>query len=474
MARPTNSERTATSQIGFPQVFSFASGNEEFLTLPVGRRLFTEMRKMVLTDETVGAMMWCITSTLAQVKWTFVPQVDGKDAETDEEAIRMAEFANTLLIDMRDTFNDHVEDALAMIWAGFAPCEIVLKRRDGVSSRFNDKFYGIDHMTLCDPRTVIGWDYNAKREVAAMRQMGIGGMATIPMWKLLHYRVTSEMDNPYGRPLLLNAWRVWRLKTKIQDIEAIGIERELVGMPYFKLPLSLINTAKEVKADGSPTDDALAAQAFLSEVDKVVSSLRFNKSGGLYYPSDPWATEEDKGGNTPMFDFGIMTSSGQRAIDTRTPARDYDRAIARVLLFQFLHLGDRSTGSYSLSDDQSSMAYKSLTALVVKIYQEFNRKALPLIWMVNGFDKKFMPALKAGEISKESLQQIGAWLGGLAKMQAIWDQDEEARMSIGKTAGISLDRAAQKEAAGHASDTAEMKSKPPPTPAAPKQGKTPK
>lgn len=61
-------------------------------------------------------------------------------------------------------------------------------------------------------------------------------MDRIPMSKAMLFRTESVKDNPEGRSILRNAYRSWYFKRRIQEIEAIGIERDLAGLPVIHAP----------------------------------------------------------------------------------------------------------------------------------------------------------------------------------------------------------------------------------------------
>lgn len=460
MARPTTQQSQSKQIIGQSPNFAFGfDARASFLPTLSGLNLLREMERMHETDETVGAMDWCINTTMAQVDWTFVPQVEGQDNDKDAEAVKWADWAKTLLGDMKFSMMEHIEEAMMMARFGFAPCEIVTKQRDGVNSKHSDNYYGIEQLPLRDPQTIFGWGYDNRQNLTSMRQMSPTGGGDIPLWKVLHFRFSSVFDRPQGRPMMLNAYRVWRLKNKVQDAEAIGIERDLCGLPMFRMPKAIIQQAMEVdKASKAPTQAALEAQMWIANANKAVTDMRFNKSGGLLLPSDTFFDETSDGAGsgdrTPMFDFKIVTTAGQRSIDTRTVVRDYDRAIARVAMMQFLHLGERSTGSFALSDDQSGMAISSFMALAMKIAGEWNKKVVPLIWSTNGFDPRYMPRLRASDISKDSLQVVAQVLGALGKSGGLWESDAEMRIGIAKKANIPYNREAQQTAAATAAQRA--------------------
>lgn len=474
MARPTAEQAQATRAIGYAESMSVPFMSGDLIPLLSGQSLLMDMKRMAMTDETVGAMMWCIESTLGAVKWKHKAQLDGVDVEDDAEATRLAAFADSLLLDMDQAFKEHVESALNMVWAGFAPHEIILKQRKPGQSRFDDRLYGIESLSYRDPLSIMGWKRTEDRKATVIGMEQSGAEGDIPMWKVCNYRTSAKSNNPEGQPLLLNAWRAWRLKNRIQDSEAIGIERDLCGLPVFRAPEELLEQANELDTDGKPTAAAMQAQARIQAGIKAVKDMRFNRSGGLYMPSDTFYEDTANGSSgdrTPKYDFKLVTTAGQRSIDTRAVARDYDRAIARVVMMQFLHLGDRSTGSYSLSDDQSSMALKSLQSLADKIALEFTRKALTLVWRVNGLDMRRLPWLSAGDITKEGLTAIGTFLRGVGAVADLWNTDPVARQSILTTTGFKFSREAQISGAAQAEKTAEALAQP--KPALPAPGEEP-
>lgn len=483
MGRRTRQSEQATQATGATPNYSFTgvgTGYDFYASsLPElsGVSLVRDMFVMADTDETVGAMLYCITATMRQIVWALTPQVDGKDAPDDPEARRYADLVDGMLKDMDRPFSDHVDDVMTMLWAGFAPCEIVLKQRNAANSRFPDGFYGIDTLNLLDQTTIFDWLYEDHRPVA-MRQYGFliggGGGGDIPLWKVLHYRTNAQYNNPRGRPLLKNAWRVWRLKRKVQEAEAIGIERELCGLPIFDVPQAVIDQQYETDGSGALTKDAQHARSMIAAAQNAVKNIRLTKEGGLVIPSDTWA-DENEGDHARKFDFRILTSGGQRAIDSRTAARDYDHAIARVAMMQFLTLGQRSGGSYGLSEDQSSMAVNSIMALCDKLTSEFNRKAMALLWQVNAWPNKYRPRLSHSDVNKNSLTMLGQFFAGVGRAADLWSGDVKMRTALAKAAGLDYDHDAQTEAADTAIATAELAAKPQPPPVmpAPQGAKTP-
>lgn len=455
MARRADKANKAATEIGsnnphgWGTTISYGYNDRQmFIPSLQGRPLLVEMEKMWLQDETVGAMAFCIQTTMGQANWQHIPCIDGREDTSDnEDALWAARFCDSLLEDMDGhTMADHIEEAISMIPLGFAPCEIVTKQRTGGdASRFKDAYWGIKKLPLRDQFSIYQWVYEGEDPVA-FRQMGVKGNGTVPLWKTLHYKASNYLNNPNGRLYLMNVHRAYSLKKKMQDSEAIGIERDLCGLPTFRLPEEIMDLANEVDSDGKPTIAALNAQQKVQNAIKAVSDMRFNKSGGLIMPSDTFA-DDGNGDRTAKWDFKLITTAGQRSIDVRTAIRDYDRAIARSLMMQFLHLGDRSTGSFALSSDQSDIGVRALMSFANRIAGEWNMKLIRLIWAINRFDPKYMPKLRASELNKDGIAQVGKFLADVGRAGELWDTDETAREDLLRMGNIRYDPVAQKAAA---------------------------
>src|ERR1700752_2865005 len=95
----TPTKPLAKQEMGYPMYWNIGFPRDEFIPQLQGLQGLLELERMWNTDETIGAMMWLIESTITQVDWKHTPMKDGQES-SDPEAVRMAEFADSLLIDM--------------------------------------------------------------------------------------------------------------------------------------------------------------------------------------------------------------------------------------------------------------------------------------------------------------------------------------------------------------------------------------
>lgn len=137
-------------------------------------------------------------------------------------------------------------------------------------------------------------------------------MATIPIDKALHFRTKSRKNNPEGRSILRSAYRAWYFKRRIQEIEGVGIERDLAGLPTLTAPPGV---------DIWNTDDLDMAEA-LRRSETIVRNIRRDATEGIVLP-EGWKLE-------------LLSAGGSRQFDTNSIIERYDTRIAMSTMSDFL------------------------------------------------------------------------------------------------------------------------------------------
>ena len=212
--------------------------SEEFLRELQGKRGIEVYREMSENDEICGAIIYAIETLIRQTDWNVQP---GGDSAKDREC---AEFVESCMNDMQDTWTDTISEILSFLAYGWSYHEIVYKRRTGNSrdprqnSKFTDGLIGWQKLPIRAQETLFRWEYDEADNLTGMTQLPPPDyrMATIPIEKALHFRTKSRKNNPEGRSILRSAYRAWYFKRRIQEIEGIGIERDLAGLPVLTPP----------------------------------------------------------------------------------------------------------------------------------------------------------------------------------------------------------------------------------------------
>ena len=220
----------------------------------------------------------------------------------------------------------------------------------------------------------------------------------IPRDKSLHFVTTSAKGNPEGRSVLRNAYRSWYMKTNIEDLEGIGLERDMAGYPTLYLPLEIMKR-----------ETAEAEEAYQMYLD-LVTNVRRDEAEGLLLP----AVFDDHGNR--LYEFKLLSSSGTRQFDTSRIITRYESRMALTIMADFLLLGQQKQGSYALSETKARMFYQALTSVLDNIAETINSQAVPALFELNPWwDLDFDRLLCAGyDPVPEEAAELGVAAGRAA------------------------------------------------------------
>jgi hypothetical protein len=366
---------------------------EEFLPAlrwPKAAKVFEEMSS---NDPTIGAVLFAAEQLIRRVSWRVEP---GGITTADIEA---AAFVEECREDMEESWIDLITEILSMLVHGWSWHEIVYKRRLGDNmdvskrSQYNDGKIGWAKMPIRAQTTLNGWIFNDSGYVIAMDQNSPPNYQTviIPRAKSLLFRTKSHKGNPEGKSMLRNAYRPWFFKKRIEEIEGIGIERDLAGLPMLTPPEGL--NIWDV------TDPEMVSMK--NEATKLVTNIRRDQNEGVVLPFG--------------WDLKLLSTGSRRQFDTNAILNRYDQRIAITVLADMVLLGADKVGSFALAEVKKSLFAGALEAWTDAICAVFNREAIPALMKLNGFvGLTANPKLTHGEIESPSLKELGDYIGVLA------------------------------------------------------------
>lgn len=370
---------------------------DEFLPELRGDRGRKMYREMADNDAVIGAILYAIDMILRSADW----MVEAPEDAVPEEAEQYVQFLESVLFeDMSHTWEDTISEILSFLVYGWSYFETVYKKRA-------DGYWGVRKLAPRAQLSLDKWEMDEEGGIAGMWQYPPNGGAAIfiPIEKSLLFRTRSAGGNPEGRSVLRNAYKSYHILKNIQMIEAIGIERELAGLPVVRIPAAIINGASNGDTN---------AQAQLAAYKQVARDLKFNDQGALIIPSDTFKDPDGKPSGEKMVDIELMSSSGSRAIDTGATIRRYQSDIAMTVMADFILLGLQGTGSFALSENKTDMFTQSLQSYLNNIASVFNAFLVPRLWAMNGFKKEVMPHLRPGSIRPVDLAELGEYVNRLA------------------------------------------------------------
>lgn len=374
---------------------------EEFLSELRGRKgaeVFTEMSN---NDETIGAILFAIEMLVRQASWNVEP---GGSTAKDREA---AEFVKSCMDDMQQTWIDTISEILSFLTYGWSFHEIVYKRRMGrtkdnrTSSKYDDGLIGWMKLPIRSQETLYQWEYDDQDNLIGMTQMPPPdfGLITIPMNKAMLFRTRSRKDNPEGRSILRTAYRSWYFKRRIQEIEGIGIERDLAGLPVITTPEGMDIWDKD-------DEDMNAIRAGL---EAMVKNIRRDSTEGLVLPFG--------------YTFELTSTGGSRQFDTNSIIARYDTKISQTVLADFIQLGHESVGSFALSSDKTNLFSMAICAFLDIICQTFNSQGIPALIDINGDHFAGVtdyPRLTHGDIEDVDLATMATFIKDMTSIRRRW------------------------------------------------------
>lgn len=391
-----------------------ASGylDEEFLPQLRGRKAVQIYKEMSENEPLIGALLFAIDRLLRNVEWRVEPAGKTKD---DTNAAR---FVEDCMEDMEHTWDDFISESLSCLIYGWSWHEIVYKRRQGIwarnpsqVSKHSDGLVGWRKVPIRAQETLLRWVFDDSGETLAMVQLAPPRYQTtvLPRSRSLLFRYRHHKGNPEGVSMLRTAYRPWYMKKRLEEFEAVGIERDLAGLPVVKVP------AEYLKAKPG-SEQAKTVEAF----KKMVKGVRRNEQEGVVFP-----IAYDQDSKQPLYTFELLGGGGGRAFNTDQIIRRYEERILMTVLADFIMVGHQSVGSYSLHTDKTGIFRTSLNSIAQSIAEELNRSALPKLFRVNGWKPEALPKIVPNDVDSPDIAQLAQFMSAMANTGVTWFPDGE-------------------------------------------------
>lgn len=378
-----------------------------------GARWFRAVRDMTTTSPVISGMLFAVEMMIRKAEW--ILEVAGGEGISESEAEDVKDFVDSCRYDMRQPWEDTLAQILSFLPYGYAIHEIVLKRRMGdlgdPLSGFDDGRIGWDEWAPRAQETITRWVFDDSGHVIGVEQQTPSQSApvVIPLDRCLHFKAGNYKGSPEGKSVLRAAYADWDAIRKIQMIEAIGIERDLAGLPVAFIPPEYMSP--------TATDEQ---KSVYRAVKRDLAKIRNNEQAFAVFPL---AYEDGK----PLFEFKLMASTGSRQFDTGAVINRRASQMTMVLLADFLTLGHTGTGTYALSADKTRLFTTAITAWLDLIANVINDQAIKPLVRANGWDGKLAPTLRPGPLDDVDLSKQGAFFTALAPLiQSLNREDQLA------------------------------------------------
>ncbi|WP_278939111.1 phage portal protein family protein [Pseudomonas helleri] len=369
------------------------------LRWPEAGRTFAIMSQ----DATIKAALLLFEMMVSRVEWT-----TNVESESSAALKAKAQFLKECMEDMDHTWASFIKEVTSAFTYGFCVNEKVYRRRlveNG--SKYNDGKIGIKRLPVRAQESISKWLYTAdgrdliglEQNVAALqgggRYAGLlsGGKTeiTIPRKKFMLFRTDPVRDNPEGNSPLKGCYFAWKYRTTIEEQEAIGVTRDMNGMPTLYIP------PRYMSEDASPSE-----RAIYDYYKRIIRNIQMNEQSGMILPQafDPESRQ-------PLFKFELTSTQGSKMYDTDAIIKRWDNKILMVLFADMLKMGQDQVGSYSLAGAKTNIMTMAIEARLKEIQDVLNFDLVPQLFALNGFDpSEELPRFEYGELAPIDLEEF--------------------------------------------------------------------
>lgn len=394
------------------------------LNFPQSVKTFREMSY----HPSINSPLTLFENLIAKVEWNITPPENAT-----EEEIKQCKIIASMMHDMDQPWEEFLSDVLSVQLFGFSVHEKVYRRREiKKGSKYNDSLIGWKKLALRSQDSIEKFIFSDDgNEIIGVKQ-NVSGMGTdgrfikratgkmeviLPRSKFLHFRVGKHRGDPFGKSPLRDAYTAWRFLTEIEEIEASGVAKDLVGLPILRLPPQYLS------ADATPEQKAIRAY-----YENAMRNLQMNNQSAMILPQ---AFDPDS--KQPLFDLDLLSLDGKKGMDTGKVKEYYKQFILTALFADVLILGQSNTGSFALGQIKNSLTGAAAENLLKGIVRVLNSDLVRQTYELNGWDVSRMGTFDYDNLESVDLETLSKFWQRVASTGLV-EVDREV-LNVIRTAG---------------------------------------
>lgn len=375
---------------------------------PSGLDIIEEMRR---SDSTIKWMLALLTTPIRAAERAVEAATSASDdSGAYNEAAEIAAFCEHALFEQLDGgFDDFIRQALLYLAFGhyvfevsadFRPVEFSYIDKDGNEQTVAREMFVIDRLAPRLPRTILQWnpvDGDRSQLRSITQWLGDGLSPTnveIESERLVVFTHDKEGDDWRGNSILRSAYLPYRYKVKLENLEAIALERS-AGLPV-----------------AYPPKDADSAQ-----LDGMEAALRSVRQGETLYIVAPGP--KSTAWNPEGWVIEELSIQGDANRSPDAAINRHDMAIARNVMAEFMKLGHEQTGARATADVQQDPYYQSLQAHVEYLSDQIKGQVIARLVAWNYPQAKQLPEFSFSKLQAKNLMVLGTFLDYTMKNKGI-------------------------------------------------------
>jgi hypothetical protein len=426
MDTPERFKLSETGYVGL-RIFDGVSKDElkKELNFPNNIKVFKEMSY----HSSVNSSLTLFDSIISKATWTFKPPVDA----TEEEK-RQCKLVESMMLDMEHSWAEFIRDVLSMNIFGFSVHEKVYRRRlTSNGSMFNDGVIGWKKLPIRAQETIQKFVFSADgNEIIGVKQ-DISGVTdtynrytersshevVLARQKILLFRAGRHRGDPFGKSPLRDAYLAWRFLTALEDLEAVGVSKDLNGLPVLMLPPQYLS------ADATPEQKAIK-----DYYERCMANLQMNEQSAMILPN-----AYDPDSKKPLFSLELLSVDGKKAFDISKIKEYYRNLIYTSLFSDILQMGQSATGSFALGSIKNSLSGAAAEGMIKIICEVLNQDLIKQTYELNGWDVSRRGTLDYDNLEDADLETISKFWQRVTSVGLV-EKDREVLNAIRVAGGI--------------------------------------
>lgn len=239
-------ERFRLGELGYQGLSIFNGVSNSEIKRELNWPYSIDTYKQMSYHSSINSALTMYENIIGKVDWKVQPPLDATEEEK-EQAKRIHE----MMHDMQHSFPEFVREVLTMNIYGFALAEKVYRRRyQSNGSKYNDGLVGWKKLPMRAQETVEKFIFSddgneilgVKQNLSAIYdQYNRYGSrkskeVTLPISKVMLFRAGRHRGDPFGKSMLRDAYLAWRYLTALEEIEAVGVTKDMNGIPVLTIP----------------------------------------------------------------------------------------------------------------------------------------------------------------------------------------------------------------------------------------------
>jgi hypothetical protein len=390
--------------IGLP-IFSGVTSSElqNDLNFPNSIKTFKKMQY----HSSISSALQLFSLIVSKARWKFIPP----ERATKKE-IKQTKSMNEMMHDMDHTWSDFITEVMSTQLFGFCINEKVYRyRKPQNGSKYNDNIIGWKKLPIRTQETIDKFimDTQGKEVMGVQQSPGKSTMGyytgsdiniKLPKEKYLHFKTGRHRGDPFGKSPLIDAYTSWKYITVLEELEAVGVNKDLVGLPVFKIP------AKYLSSEASASEKATRAY-----YENAGRNLHMNRQSSVLLPSD---TDPDS--KAELFKLELLSIDGKKGYDVTKIKQYYLNQIYTALMADLLIMGQSNTGSFALAEFKNSVTSAQAENMASMICDVINKDLVKQTYELNGWDFSRACTLDYDGLENFDLESLSKYVQRIASV----------------------------------------------------------